>query len=434
MSRLTGYFGRLGKIDYSYDNNGNRLSQAFAKNEQNKEVVERTETYSYSNNRMTAFKPWQDKPSDKYNYDVVGNIISVSSIRVDPTSGRTQNIFKLYEYNPFNQLTRFKETMRFADSPDSATITTDATYVYNGLQQRVSKTVNGATTLFLHDFDGNIIAEADGATGAITKEYIYTGSTRLAMVDKASGKIFNYVNGRHGTPQSLVDENNIPVWSAQYYPFGEAEIADNPVVEQNFRFPGQYYDKETGLHYNWHRYYDPSTGRYLTPDPIGLDGGMNLFVYAGANPVGFSDPRGLFSTFDAVYHYFVGGGSVSVNFAEVDAGLMPNDFPGYNASVKSMYRKEGTLSVDKKTSKDVGGWAGHITFRLNGKIQSNTCEWEFKGYIGAFNDKFDFNSMPWGARSYWKEIVTRMIGTLPIGAAYDINFSGNRQVTDGGLW
>lgn len=71
----------------------------------------------------------------------------------------------------------------------------------------------------------------------------------------------------------------------------EAEVVFE-TVENSFRLPGQYNDQETGLHYNWNRYYDPKTGRYLTPDPIGLEGGINPFVYALDNPMILIDDTG----------------------------------------------------------------------------------------------------------------------------------------------
>ncbi|RJP40621.1 MAG: RHS repeat-associated core domain-containing protein [Desulfobacteraceae bacterium] len=91
----------------------------------------------------------------------------------------------------------------------------------------------------------------------------------------------------------VVDADNVVVWAADHEPFGKAEVNVNSTIINNLRFPGQYYDAETGLHYNWHRYYDPDTGRYLTPDPIGLAGGINPFVYSENNPVNLIDPWGL---------------------------------------------------------------------------------------------------------------------------------------------
>ena len=78
------------------------------------------------------------------------------------------------------------------------------------------------------------------------------------------------------------------------FAFDEDPDNDGQSVTVNLRFPGQYYDAETGLYYNWHRYYEPSTGRYVTSDPIGLVAGLNIYSYAAQNPLYWVDPLGLF--------------------------------------------------------------------------------------------------------------------------------------------
>ncbi len=84
------------------------------------------------------------------------------------------------------------------------------------------------------------------------------------------------------------------VWSAEYDAFGRTTVdISSTITQQPLRFPGQYYDEETGLHYNWNRYYDPDTGRYITSDPIGLGGGLNTYGYAMQNPINLIDPTGL---------------------------------------------------------------------------------------------------------------------------------------------
>jgi len=109
---------------------------------------------------------------------------------------------------------------------------------------------------------------------------------------KAEGTLFFVHNDHLGTPQAITDTDKNIVWKANYKPFGEvAEVV--AAIDMPARFPGQYYDKETGYHYNYYRDYDPSLGRYIQSDPIGLNGGLNTYGYVGGNPLSYSDPLGL---------------------------------------------------------------------------------------------------------------------------------------------
>jgi RHS repeat-associated protein len=119
--------------------------------------------------------------------------------------------------------------------------------------------------------------------------YLKTGNAREQH--------YFYQNDHLGTPQKLMSTTGAIVWDARYEAFGQAtpipllpgvQPIDNPL-----RFAGQYHDPETGWHYNWHRYYSPELGRYITSDPIGLEGGLNTYAYVGGNPVNMVDPMGL---------------------------------------------------------------------------------------------------------------------------------------------
>jgi len=105
-------------------------------------------------------------------------------------------------------------------------------------------------------------------------------------------KLYYFHTDQIGTPLDVSDAEGQLVWQATYKAWGEVETYHTHTIEQNLRFQGQYFDQETGLHYNTFRYYDPVVGRFTAQDPIGLEGGENLYQYA-INSLGWIDPWGL---------------------------------------------------------------------------------------------------------------------------------------------
>jgi len=153
-----------------------------------------------------------------------------------------------------------------------------------------------SSTYFAYDLQGQLIGEY-GTDGNAIQETVYFGNMPVATV--RGGTVYYIHTDQLNTPRAISDANNVTLWAWESTPFGETAAnedvdGDGNLFGYHLRFPGQYYDEETGLHYNYFRDYDPSTGRYITSDPIGLAGGLNTYLYASANPHLYTDPYGLF--------------------------------------------------------------------------------------------------------------------------------------------
>jgi RHS repeat-associated protein len=180
----------------------------------------------------------------------------------------------------------------------------ESQYYYDPFGRRLWKEVNEVRTYFVYADEG-LIAEADAA-GNVVKSYGYRpGSTWTTdpLFMTVGGQYYFYQNDHLGTPQKLTAVNGAVVWSAKYSSFGEAVVDISSPITNNLRFPGQYFDQETGQHFNWHRYYSPVAGRYLIPDPIGFQDRSSLYVYVENSPLNFIDPKGLSSIAPGVPGY-----------------------------------------------------------------------------------------------------------------------------------
>jgi len=218
-----------------------------------------------------------------------------------------------------------------------------ARYHYNGVGERVAKTVfpagsaNGmvkvslnakqvGTTTYSLYANQRLTMETD-ADGNVRTHYVYLGSFPVAKIEmepvgsamrtawnKLSGaastqaRVYAIHTDHLGAPQVVTDQSQHVVWQAETEAFGRAHVSFAAATngarpfEMNLRLPGQVYDRETNLHYNYLRDYDPDLGRYTTPDPLGLAGGLSPYAYVNGNPLTNLDPLGLYSI---EVHYYM---------------------------------------------------------------------------------------------------------------------------------
>jgi RHS repeat-associated protein len=297
LDRVTHYTGVNANQTFQYDASGNRTQSVLGS-------YSSVSTLDPASNKLLAVT----SPGSviNYSYDAAGNI---------KTDGKAAYSFAA------------NGRMRSVTGAGGTT-----TYLYNALGQRVMK--SGADTIyFVYDNGGRLLGEYD-ASGHAIQETVYLGdqpvvvlrqdytglttppaeallsrSARTAKVAKLALSIpvpdatvttVYYVYADHLNTARVITRasDNVAVWRWDNAdPYGVTPPIENPsgagVFAYNPRFPGQYFDRETNLHYNYFRDYDPQTGRFVQSDPVGLRGGINTYAYVGGNPLSFIDPFGL---------------------------------------------------------------------------------------------------------------------------------------------
>jgi RHS repeat-associated protein len=279
LNRLTSVTGSI-SYGYTYDANGNRLtSQAGS--------TTRTFTVSAISNRVDGLA----NPARSWGYDTAGNTTS------DAQAGSSSNYTATYSLEG-----------RWAAMAQGSTAGVD--FGYDAMGRRVTRgqwtgsSSNPRTyTLYAYDGSNHLIGEYD-ASGAPISEYVWLGDTPVAVVksDAASpgGFAIYAIHTDHlDTPRVILDAQNQVRWRWLGEPFGNSPAEEQPTagltaLQQNLRFPGQQYDPFGGRHYNYFRDYDPTIGRYVQSDPIGLNGGsMTTYGYVNGSPLMYTDRLGL---------------------------------------------------------------------------------------------------------------------------------------------
>ena len=351
-----------GKREFNYD--ALMTTQAITGKDPNQNTLL---NYSYGFDKMDNIKQRNTQAGNfAYNYDDLYRLNEVQK-NTNPTEGYTYDPVgnRLTSQATTGNWTYDANNELISAPPSSAGQTGGTTYAYDQNGNTVQRNVNGVIQNFVYDVDNRLIEVRDASNnlvatytydpfgrrirkqtgvggqpipsplagegqgeGVITTYYLYSDEGLIGEYDASGNEIkaygykpnstwstdpifmkqgtsyYFYHNDHLGTPQKMTDISGAVVWSATYDAFGKATVDAGSTITNNLRFPGQYFDAETGWHQNWERYYSPDTGRYITEDPLGLEAGdENFYNYVFANPVNDIDPTGEMPPAIAAYGY-----------------------------------------------------------------------------------------------------------------------------------
>lgn len=302
---------------YRYDPGGSLLERA--------DSLRGTLRYTYDpTDRVLAARPARDPREplapggreEMFRFDPAGNLLDAASEQVADSRLKGFGDLRYSHDAQGNVVERERGTGEKVQLVWSATrelreaivrrggVTQVTRYEYDALGRRTRKRDSFGATAYLWDGD-RMILTSRGRRGAL---FVFEAGGFIPICTVQNGKTYWYQCDHIGAPQELTDEDGQIVWAADYTVWGETTLrrtgtggaaglsgpgrAPGAGIEQPFRFQGQQLDEETGLHYNRFRYYDPAIGRFLTQDPVGLEGGHALYLYA-PNPLAWIDPLGL---------------------------------------------------------------------------------------------------------------------------------------------
>jgi RHS repeat-associated protein len=428
---------------YTVDSAGNRTAKT-----DNRANV--TSNYGYDAIYQLLQTTQGGTTTESYTYDPVGN--RLSSLGVSPYSNNSSNELTStpsasYTYdNNGNTLTKTDSTgtttyaWDFENRLASVTLPGNGgtvTFKYDPMGRRIYKSSSSGTSVFA--YDGNNIVEETNSSGTVVARYAQGQNIDEPLAMLRSSTASYYESDTLGTITSLSNSSGALAQTYTYDSFGNTTNSSGSLTNF-FRYTGREFETETGLYYDRARYLDPTTGKFISEDPLAFNAGLNFYDYVNGDPTNLADPTGLFgwsSVIPAYAHYCGGSGTPWTSpFSSINWGSTQNDV---EAKVKGMVGagcSERTIPVSFNFNAQTAGAdrliIGRHVVKVTGTIQVHCdCTWSFTGDMSSALG-YDVYAFPPSNRGIGGETETWIGRNLCKGKPFNIYLPGSTGLSAGG--